>query len=200
MPSIDAHITKIELDQATGWYRIYTDGRPERVETKRKDLADEAEQVMLSRSLARISYTEREGNINPASGKPFMNRYFDGATTLGDPPARQGGIEVVQQTGRKTDPGDAWRICLAAGGKLAVATLPMMPVKERSFEVQKQIALAWAEFFFFSTAPERPSLNGSGVSSSQFHSPVGAQSTTGPGAYDEPVGVSAEDNPFPPGY
>jgi hypothetical protein len=199
VPSIDARITKIELDQNTGWYRIHTDDeRVQRVETKRRDLADEAEKIMQSRVPARVEFTEREGNLNSHTGKPYINRYFEKATPLGDsaPPASSG-IEVVQQTGRKTDPGDAWRICLAAGGKLAVATLPMMPVAQRDFGTQKQIALAWAEFFFFSIAPSQPALNGAGVSSSQFQRPADAQPSTGPGAYsDAPPPHDDNDIPF----
>lgn len=198
MPSIDARITRIELDQSTGWYRIHTDDeRVQRVETKRRDLADEAEKVMQSRMPARIEFSEKEGNLNPHTQRPYINRYFEKATMLGEPKAEPSGIEVVQQTGRKTDPSDAWRICLAAGGKLAVATLPMMPVAQRSFEVQKQIAVAWAEFFFFSTAPAQASLNGGGVSSSQFHPPGDPVASSGPGAYsDAPPPHSDSDIPF----
>jgi hypothetical protein len=197
VPSIDARITKIELDANTGWYRIHTDDeRIVRVETKRRDLAEDADKIRESRLPARIEFTEREGNVNPHTQRPYINRYFEKATPLGDatPPS---GIEVVQQTGRKTDPGDAWRICLAAGGKLAVATMPMMPVTQRDFGTQKQIAIAWAEFFFFSTAPAQPSLNGAGVNSSQFQRPADAEPSNGPGAYsDAPPPRSDDDIPF----
>jgi hypothetical protein len=58
-----------------------------------------------------------------------------------------------------------------------------------SFETQKRIAIAWAEFFMFTPFPSEfgnePAGNGSG---SQFQAPVG-----GPGAYQEP---EFDDIPF----
>ena len=90
-----------------------------------------------------------------------------------------------------------------AGAKLAVQTLPMMPVQQRSFEVQKQIATAWAEFAFFAEPPARPSLNGGGADQSQFHAPAGSASTGGAGTNLDPIPSTApphgdQDIPFAP--
>ena len=186
MAEIEARITGVQLDQGTGWYRIIPDHPTvKKLETKKSELAEQAAELMKSGTLARISYTEKPStNVNPHTNQPYLNRYFDGALPIAAP-ATSSGIEVVEQTGRKTNPTDAWRICLAAGGKLAVATLPMMPVSERGFEVQKRIAIAWAEFFFFSQAPSQPSVNG-GNPTSLFQAPAGSlPAFAGPGA-DEP--------------
>jgi len=188
MPSIDTHITKVEKDEATGWGRISTDDpNVKTLQTKRPDLLAEAGQLRLSGVLVRIEYTEREGNVNPNTGRPYLNRYYEKATALGEPPqATDSGVETVRQTRTPTDPDEAWRISLAAGGKLAVMTLPMMPTAQRSFEIQKRIALAWAEFFFFTSRPSRPSVNGNPTSPFQAPTDAGAEHHS-PGAYDEPV-------------
>jgi hypothetical protein len=198
MPSIDARITKVEQDPETGWARVHTDDeRIKTLDTKRPDLIAEAGQLRVAGVPCRIEFSEKDSrNVNPHSGKPYTNRYYEGAVALGEKPEPQG-IDMVTPTGRKTDPGDAWRICLAAGGKLAVATLPMMPTSQRSFEVQKQIALAWAEFFYFTAAPERPSLNGN--PGSHFQAPADAGATRNPGAYGEPeyAGLAGSDDDIP---
>lgn len=189
MPSIDAHITKVEQDQ-NGWYRIHTDDpQVKRLDTKLEPKAREAQGLMKENALARIEFSVRENTkINPSSGQPYPpNHYYESAGSLGEKPDE---IPTVQTTRATTAPGEAWRICLAAGGKLAVATLPMMPVQQRSFEVQKQIATAWAEFFFFSEAPERPRLNG-GNPSAVFQTSTDTAAAGNPGAYDEPLGVPA---------
>jgi hypothetical protein len=199
MPSIDAHVTKVELDEATAWYRITTDHeRVKRLDTKRPDNAREAVALMKSGDLARIEFTEMESkNVNQFTGKPYMNRYWEHGGSIDDKPEIEG-VETIKAQSRSTNPIDAWRISLAAGGKLAVATLPMMPVEQRSFEVQKQIAIAWATFFFFTPPPDAPETNGG--SSSQFQSPVGAGATRNPGAYDDPTESepprSDDDIPF----
>jgi hypothetical protein len=90
---------------------------------------------------------------------------------------------------------DIWRICLTSGGKLAVATLPMLAVADRTFDRQKVVAAAWAEFFFFTGPPEGPSFNGS---VGQFHAPTAAAASGGPGAYDQPIGRSFPGAAPPP--
>ena len=189
MPSIDAHITGVVQDQ-NGWYRIATDdANVKKLDTQDESRAQEAAALMRSGALARIEFTEQESkNINQHTGRPYINRYYNQAGELGEKPAE---IPVVATTRAATQPAEAWRICLAAGGKLAVATLPMMPVAQRSFEVQKQIATAWAEFFFFSEAPERPALNGGSRLPSNFPPPASAVPAGNPGAYDQPLGVPA---------
>src|SRR6266576_891784 len=194
MPSIDARITRVEQDE-NGWFRIHTDDeRVKRLDTKLEPKAKEAQALMRERVLARIEFSERETDkVNPNTGRPYPpNRYYESAGQLGDTPDDQ--IPVVQTTRATTAPGEAWRICLAAGGKLAVATLPMMPVQQRSFEVQKQIATAWAEFFFFSEPPAQPTIIGGNNSASSFPAPAATGAGRNPGAYDAPLG----DAPPPP--
>jgi hypothetical protein len=197
MPTIDAKITKVEQDQATGWYRITTEhDRVQRVETKKHDLAEQAAELMREGVMARIEFTERDSqNINPHTNKPYLNRYYEGAVPLVDPRPQQQ-IEQVS-TGRKTDPNDAWRMCLNKGGELALRTLPMMPTAQRGFDVQRQIARAWAEFFYFTGAPAQPSDGGEGVTQSQFQKPSGPIAAVGhPGAYHDPT---AGESAPPPG-
>ena len=152
MPTITAKITDVQLDANTGWYRISTsDTNIKRLDTKRRDKAEQAFALLNEGVLAELEYTERPGNINPHTGNPFLNRYYENGlpAQAAAPPSD---IPVMAQTSRKTDPEDAWRICLAAGGKLAVATLPLM--EQRSFEAQKQVAYAWAEYFYFTPPPQ----------------------------------------------
>ena len=174
MPSIDARITKVEQDASTGWFRITTDhDRIGRLDTKRENLGEEAAQLMREGVLARIEFAEREStNVNPHTNRPYMNRHYESGVALGEKPVAPG-IEVIGQTNRRTDPADAWRMCLNKGGELAVLTLPMMPTAQRSFEVQKQIAVAWAEFFFFTALPSQPSFVANG---SSFLAPASARS------------------------
>lgn len=157
MPNIEARITKVEQDAGTGWYRISTD-HPDvsRLDTKIPEKAREAGALKEQGAVALIDYTEKPGNINQNTGQRYMNRYYEKAGPLATPEVATG-IDVVQPTGRKTDPQDAWRMSLAKAGELAVSTLPLMPEEQRSFEVQKQIALAWARFFYY-TPPPRPEL------------------------------------------
>jgi len=191
MPSIDAHVTKVEQDP-NGWYRIHTDDpNVKRLDTKQQKLGQEAFAFMQRNALVRIEYSEREsGNINPHTNQPYPpNRYWEKGTELGEKPAE---IPMVQPQRAVTAPKEAWRICLSAGGKLAVQTLPMMPTSQRDFETQKRIATAWAEFFYFSEPPERSSLSNG---SSAFQTPVatvaGSAST-----HDAPPPHDDSDVPF----
>lgn len=154
MSTIEATITTVQQDANTGWYRVATDDeRIKRLDTKDSDRAKQAAALKGRRS--RITFSEKESNnINPHTNRPYMDRYFEAAEALNSQSAD--GIEIVQQgqqTGRKTDPNDAWRMCLNKGGELAVMTLPLMPDDQRSFEIQKQIATAWAKFFYFTPLP-----------------------------------------------
>ena len=162
MPSVEARITKVE--QSGDWYRIFTDDeRIPRLDTKIAEKAKEAAQLKKTEQLALIDYTERQGNINEHTGRPYMNRYYEKAGALAKPePDEDDGIERAQPTSqemqRKTDPTDAWRMCLNKGGELAVATLPLMKEGQRDFADQRAIAIAWATVFF-ATPP--PGMNGS---------------------------------------
>lgn len=190
MPSIDTRITRVEQDP-NGWYRIHTDDpRIKRLDTKQEPLAKEAQAFMRTEALVRIEFSEREGNINTNTGQPFINRYYERGTQLGETPAQDDGIPRVTPTRAVTDPREAWRICLAAGGKLAVMTMPMLAVADRTIEKQMTLATAWAEFFFFSQAPERPSFNGA------VFPEAGATGAAGTGA----GALAREEDPFPAGY
>ena len=155
MPSIEARIVSVEYDPTTEWYRIGTSHeRVKRLDTKIGEKAREAAELKKSGELALIEYNERPSkNINPHNNRPYTDRYYERAGSIDQ---SDDGITTVAQTGRKTDPGDAWRISLAAGAKLAVATLPLM--EQRSFEAQKQVAFAWAEFIYFTAPPQGPGM------------------------------------------
>lgn len=157
MPTVEARITGVEQDASTGWYRITTDDESiRRLDTKVAEKAREAAELKKSGDLALIEFSEKQGtNINPHTQRPYMNRYYEQAgsvepETIEAPPD----IPLITPTRAKTDPDEAWRICLAAGGKLAVATLPLLDKEQQDFDSQKKIASAWARFFFFSHAPK----------------------------------------------
>jgi len=152
MPSIEARITKVEQDAGTGWYRISTDDeRVKRLDTKIEEKANEA--ARLIGSLALIDFTEKQGNANPHQpGTFYMNRYYEQAGSLAE---KQPQIPVVTETQRPTDPQTAWRIALSVGAKLAVETMPLMPENQRTFEAQKRIAHAWAEWLTSTPSPSQ---------------------------------------------
>lgn len=158
MPSVEARITKVEQDASTGWYRIRTDDeRVKQLDTKIAEKAREAAELKKLGARALIEFSEKPGNINQHTGERYVNRYYEQAGSV-EPEKPEDGIDVVQATSRKTDPEDAWRMCLNKGGELAVATLPLMSNEQRSFEVQKQIAIAWAKFFLFTPLPRLEEL------------------------------------------
>jgi len=151
--TIRATVEKVEHDIGTGWYRISTDhASVKRLDTKKTELAEQAAELKRSGAQAEISYNERVVNKD---GRTYRNYYYEN----GVPASGNGsGIETIQpqQQGRKTDPGEAWRIALSVGAKLAVETLPLMAPEQRSFETQKKIALAWASFVFYTPLIENP--------------------------------------------
>jgi hypothetical protein len=200
VPSIQAHITKVEKEIDSEWGTIYTDhGSVKKLTTKLADKLTEAAEFKRSGSLASIEYTEKSRTVDTEGGpRTYRNYYFEraAAATNGAAPAAESGIDIVggpaapaggPQGGRKTDPDDAWRMAITSGSERAVQTLPLMPIEQRDFETQKTIAKAWAEFIFFTTRPSAPT--------SHAAQPV----NTGPGAYHEPDGPPArgdDDIPY----
>lgn len=204
MATIEARITKVEHDVGTGWYTIHTDSEQVRkLTTKMDQKATEAAALRQSGEVALIEYSPKERH-DESSGRTYKNNYYERARTA--PPSSNGGqgtgietvgttavagIDAVTTPGRKMDPAEAWRICLATGAKLALMTLPLMPTEQRTFEIQKQIALAWAMWIF-----ETPRDDGMAFGVAP------ASGRSGPGAYDEPVGYDAapphsdDDIPF----
>lgn len=158
MASVEARITGVEQDASTGWYRITTDDeRVRRLDTKVAEKAREAAELKKSGDLARIEFSEKQGNTNPHTGQPYLNRYYERAGSIETPREADDddGITIVKPTRPATDPAEAWRICLAASAKLALDTYPPEVRGEPgAFEVQKKIAVAWARFLYFSRPPE----------------------------------------------
>jgi len=190
MAVLEANVTKVSKDEGTGWYTIETDGEPKRLTTRNEVPAKEAAALRRDGVRARLTYTEKEGNENPRTGQPYINRYLDKAeAATANGASADDGIEVVraEATSRKTDPRDAWRMCLNKGGELAVRTLPLMASEERDFDTQKRIATAWARFFYFSPAPSPDEV--------AFASEPASR---GPGAYDDPsYGQAIQDDDIP---
>jgi len=151
MPTIQAHIEKVQ--QSGDWFRISTDDpNVERLDTKIRKKAEEAQALKQSGELAVIEFTSRPRTDD--NGKTWQNYYYEKAIAAAGTSSNGDGIEVVQQTSRKTDPGDAWRISLAAGAKLAVATLPLLPADQRDLDSQFRLAYWWGRKLFFTPAPK----------------------------------------------
>jgi hypothetical protein len=167
---IEAHITKVEQEIGSEWAKIHTDhDQVKQLSTKRPELIQEAAALKRSGALAGIDYAEQTKTVQTEAGpRTYRNYYYNGGGPLHDGASADDGIDRVQPQGRAEDPERSWRICLQSGGKLAVATLPLMPVDQRDFETQKTIARAWAEFFYFTPPPSGP------------------RSTPSMGAYSEP--------------
>lgn len=192
MAMIEAHIQKVEREVGSDWGSIFTDHETvKKLTTKRADLLTEAAGYKQSGVLVGIDFTEQVKRLD--DGRTFRNYYYNGGGILHQASANgashDDGIDVVQPTTRKTDPDDAWRMCLNKGGELAVGTLPMMPSEQRDFETQKTIARAWAEFFLFEPRPDGPGAAPQPSAASARH-----------GAYTEPGGIEVpppnDDIPF----
>jgi hypothetical protein len=164
---IEAHITKVEKDEGTGWYTVHLDHNEiKKLTTRQEGPAKEAAALRRDGAFAELDYTLREKPRE--GGGVFKNYYLNKARAAASRNGDSGddGIEVVKQAAatRKTDPTDAWRMCLNKGGELAVSTMPLMPVEQRDFDTQKRLAFAWARYFFFTPAPapeevSRPGYN-----------------------------------------
>src|SRR5215471_6072352 len=112
MPTIEAHITAVQKDESTGWYRITTDhGEIKRLDTKLEPKARQAAELKRAGSLASIQFTSNPRTLE--DGRVFQNYYLDNAEIAKNGSAQQDdGIERVV-TSRATAPADAWRITLA---------------------------------------------------------------------------------------
>jgi hypothetical protein len=157
--TFEAKITKIEQDLGSEWYRISTD-HPEigRLDTKDEARAREAVAARESGAVVLIDYTRKASTkINPHSGAPYPdNFYFNAVKTPEAPSGAIPGVEMVQQTQRPTDPATAWRISLAAGAKLAVGMLPLLPSEQQNFLTAQQMALVWGRWLFTTPLPSEP--------------------------------------------
>jgi hypothetical protein len=142
--TIEATIDKVEQDIDTGWFTVVTDQG--KFSTKIREKADEAVGLRGSRVLLR--YSEQ---VKTKDGRTYRNRYYEDASEV---PSANGGF--TETSSRKTPKEDAWRMSLSVGAKCAVDTLPLMPSEQRTFDTQKQVALAWAKFLFFTPMPEMP--------------------------------------------
>jgi hypothetical protein len=164
MAEHQGHITNVYEKQSrehqpTGFYVIETDPplKPP-IETKIKEKAQEARGFMESKALVLIDYTESQGN-QKQDGSYFLNRYYEKAGSLAAP--SNGASEIPlgpvppSTRGYDDDPAKVWRIALSVGAKLAVDTMPMMPTEQRTFEAQKRIAYAWAEWLISTQSPSQ---------------------------------------------
>jgi hypothetical protein len=197
MPTIDTRITKVEQDTATGWFRIHTsDERVKRVDTNRAELAQEAAGFKRNDAPVRLEFTEKEStNINPHTNRPYLNRYYESATALSANGASGDGIERVSPTRPATNPDEAWRICLAAGAKLAVAAAARVEGLE-TLAAQKAMAQRWAEFFYFSKPPDAPSNGAEQLQVARAAQPQPQQQWADVQLGDEPPPHSDEEIPF----
>lgn len=154
MPTIQAHITAVQRDEATGWYRITTDHSDvKRLDTKIEQKARQAAALKKDGSLADIQFTSNPRH-DEQTGRTYQNNYYEQAIATQNGTSTDDGIERVV-TSRKTEPGDAWRITLSAAAKLAVASLPNLEARgiPTSLTDQQQYALAWAHFLYRTPPP-----------------------------------------------
>jgi hypothetical protein len=149
--------------EETGWFEIVfgPDAPIPKAATNYRERAAIAAQIRDSGERWKLDIFEQPGKPNPRGGVYPPNYYFNGGTRIEtngssatfDAPALDAPAPSPANQTRGEDPERSWRICLQTGGKLAVATMPLMPVDQRSFDVQKQIATAWATFFYFTPPP-----------------------------------------------
>jgi hypothetical protein len=193
VPLIQAHITKVEQEIGSDWGRIETDhDTVKKLSTKKADLLREAAAHKQSGALVEIDYSEQVKRLD--DGRTFRNYYYNGGGSLHENGAGTSttaipGIDMVQPQGREDPPSKKWSIALQGGGKLAVATLPLMPVDQRDFETQKKIALAWAMFFYFTPPP-------SGPGASVETTPASMHGAYSEPHYEQPPPLSDDDIPY----
>jgi hypothetical protein len=203
VPAIEARIERV-TQRPQGGYDIFIEtrqGREMRLQTWRDENANEAGRVRMTGEFWLVDYSESQGkNINPHTNQPYINRFFETASPLAaqapgngasgiDPLPQQqqqahAGIDNLPAPAPRLDPVREWRIALAVGGKLAVATMPLMKEHERTFEIQKQIALAWA-LWVYETPPPTTSATSSAPPPPSYAQETNAH-VAQPGAYNEP--------------
>ena len=206
--SVECTIQQVESDQSSGWYTIVTDQG--KFTTKIAENAQEALSLQGQRVL--LYYQERVQTKPAPDGqgmRTYRNRYYSRAGSLGAAAPQSGFVTTGQGQAQPQDggagfvesrgenPERSWRICLQTGGKLAVSTMPLMPNEQRSFDVQKQIALAWAKFFFFTPVPVE--IAGTAVMPNPIASPQEAYEDVPAavgGGYDEPPPHTDDDIPY----
>jgi hypothetical protein len=188
MATIEARVTAVEQEVGNDWIRIRTDHpQVKRLDTKDRDRAQQAVDARNSGEAVLINYTQRPSrNVNPHTNQPYQDYYFDGVLAGGarsNGATNAQGIEQVQpgqaqgQTGRRTDPEDAWRMTLAKSAELAVRTLPLLD--DQSPEAQWRLTLWWANRIYTTPMPGEGQLQ-------PTHDPGFATTPSGPGAYSEP--------------
>ena len=203
MPTVEAQIVG-KVEKPTGWTRYETDARPRYLDTKRPDVIERADALMYERVSGLLEYSERQsGNINPHTQRPYVDYYLEdvlaGSNGHGrrddrrddhrderrrepEPERRQTEPED-RGFGWRTHPVDAWRMTLGMAAKLAIQTLPLLPVEQRGPEDQWVLTLWWANRIWFQSQPSDNPLD------EPMH--PGEQR---PGAYSEPY--PDDDIPF----
>jgi hypothetical protein len=189
---VTAVIQAVEHNYETGWFNIKTSAG--RFDTKIKEKADEAlalkgREVQLFYSVGRAS-----GNINPHTNQPYPpNNYYESARPIGAAPQNGGAQMSFDEPARGGEnPERSWRICLQTGGKLAVATLPLLQKDQQTFDNQKAIALAWGKFFFFTPVPHE--IAGVAVMPQRLPAEEGVPAFAG--GYDTPPPHTDTDIPY----
>lgn len=105
----------------TGWFAITTDGTPKTLETSQQELIQEAYRWKESGLLLDIDFEEQESStINQRTGKPFVNRYYNGAAAAKETDDEVAVAAGTREFGWRTHPEDAWRISLSVGLERAV--------------------------------------------------------------------------------
>jgi hypothetical protein len=189
------------------WIDIFfgEDAPIKKASTKSEKRAEQALQIRDSGKPWMLSTTDVEGKQKDDGGYWPDTHYFDGGEEIG--PSGRGfdepdPLDQPGQFGRRTDPFDAWRMCLNKGGEMALRQLPLLPPDKRSFAHQRQIAWNWACFFFFTPAPSSPPefpRNGGHPSTPEQQAASGdvyvGAAATGEG-YDSPPEYGDSDIPF----
>jgi len=156
MPTVEAQITGLS-EKTAGWWRIEIDRRPNWFDTKREDLVEEARRLLREGSTNLLQYNERDSrNINPNTNEPYKDRFYEGMLAAGGngrEPERRQAKTGDRGFGWRTNPVDAWRMTLGMAAKLAVDTLPLLPVEQRDPESQWTLMKWWANRIWFEPMP-----------------------------------------------
>jgi hypothetical protein len=191
MATTRGKITGVEQNVETGWFTILTDsGEAKKMQTKMEQKAREAAVFAKSGELLDIDYSAKDSsNTNPHTGQPYRNIYYERAVPVssnGGSADVDDGIVRTQTPSRPTDKGDAWRIALSVGAKLAVETVNGAGLSDSSFPGQAQVALAWANFVYSTPPPSETAPQSS----------HGAYSEPPPPHGDEDIPFMATLGPF----
>jgi|SRR5215469_4611365 len=148
------HITAVELNEGTGWYRIETDGVPKDLKTQKEEIARLASGHKQSGALIAVSYTHTEKPSGRDFPPKWIDDYFDNAEVVVEQQLPlDDGITRVRSSAPEKSPQEAWRIALSVGSERAVQMIPYLREDQQRFPFLWALAHEWAARIYLTQPP-----------------------------------------------